>query len=141
MSYQTRSAAWLLLSLSCGGVFSNPICPLFYLDRCIIYAEHYSYLLLILEIVREPPQLSPRNPYFSIASARAIMTATQRHFIVRSFFLGACRRNSHLGFLAAKSGKQKPMSDLFLSQMVIRSPKCKQKWEDAISKRNSPTGS
>jgi hypothetical protein len=73
--------------------------------------------------------------------ARKAAALFKKERAARILELGACRRNSHLGFLAAKSGKQKPMSDLFLSQMVIRSPKCKQKWEDAISKRNSPTGS
>jgi hypothetical protein len=55
--------------------------------------------------------------------------------------LGACRRNSHLEFFVAKSGNQKPMSDLFLSNMVTKSVKRKQKWEAAISKGNSSTGS
>ncbi len=58
-----------------------------------------------------------------------------------SLILGACRRNSHLGFFIVKSGKRKPMSDLFLSQMVIRSVKRMRKWEAAISKGNSSTGS
>jgi hypothetical protein len=55
--------------------------------------------------------------------------------------LGACRRNSHLGFFVVKSGNQKPMSDLFLPKMVTKSVKRKQKWEAAISKENSSTGS
>src|SRR5271157_4629629 len=42
MYYQTRSAAWPLLSLSCGDVFSNPIYPLFYPDYCITYAASYN---------------------------------------------------------------------------------------------------
>ena len=54
--------------------------------------------------------------------------------------LRACREISHLEFSVAKSVNQKPMSDLFLSNMVTKSVERKQKWEAAISKGNSSTG-
>jgi hypothetical protein len=53
--------------------------------------------------------------------------------------LGACRRIRHFGFFVDKSGKQ--YMTHFCTQVVLQSAKREQKWEDSISKGNSPTGS
>jgi len=50
MYYQTRSAAWLPLSLFCGDVSTSPIFPLFYPNYCITYADIYNSVVENLKL-------------------------------------------------------------------------------------------